>query len=635
MLSLLVALMFGSLTTRLWYLQVLASAKAKEAVQNNSVRLIPVEAPRGRIFDSTGRVVLVQNRMSLEIQVSQQQLGENPEEELLRLSEVTKVPIAHIANALRDKRYYAYQPIPVAVDVDPSVAYYIGEHQDEFPGVAVVEASVREYPNGTLAAHVLGSTGLIGSDELEQKAFEGYGQSDIIGRSGVEAVYERFLRGTTGLDKYLVDSSGEIVRSLGSQPPAVGNDLVLSLDLKIQRYAEESLAEGILKARGIFDDSTNKNLHANAGAVVVMDPNDGSVKALASYPTFDPSWFIQGLTNQQDLYLQNEFLAPQLNRAVQSAYAPGSTFKPFTALAAVHNGIATLGGSYGCPAEYIYPGDTSGTVFHNWDPSNNGYIGIDRALQISCDTVFYQFGGKFYSQWANDPLAKSSEPFQRDLRGFGFSKETEIDLPSEAAGLIPTAAWKEAFAAKHPELYRPDERHWLPGDDILMAIGQGSVQVSPLQLAAAYSAVANGGHLCEPRLADHIQTEAGALVRNLPKDCHRTLPYSKVELDYVRSALATVTQGSGTAAFAFSGFPLSQVPVAGKTGTAERPGFDAGQDTSWFAAMVPAGDPKYVIVVMVEQGGHGSTTAAPIVRQIIEKMYGIDPSGFVSGGVSD
>jgi len=275
-------------------------------------------------------------------------------------------------------------------------------------------------------------------------------------------------------------------------------------------------------------------------------------------------------------------------------------------------------------------------VFHNWTTANLGTISLAEALKISCDTVFYNFGGEFYSRfYAANQLGNNSEPLQKDLRGFGFGRPTGIDLPSSTAGLIPTAAWKQQFAPQHPELFRPDERTWLPGDDINMAIGQGFVQVSPLQLAAAYASIANGGRLCAPRLAQDVQRADGKVVREIRNGstCRR-LPYTASQLSYVRHALAGVVQPGGTAGFAFAGFPTSQVAVEGKTGTAQRAPL---QDTSWFAAMVggTVDDPQHIIVVMVEQGGHGSTTAAPIVRAIIEAMYHLQAGAHVGGSATD
>lgn len=637
LLAILVALMFAALSTRLWFLQVLASAQARGEALNNSVRIVQTEAPRGQILDDTGRHVLVGNRQSLEVLVNQQQLGADAEAVILRLAQVLKVPVRQITTQLESPRYYAYQPIPVALDVAKKAAFYIKEHQDRsndlFPGVEVVEASVRQYPYGDLAAHVLGQVGEITAQQIAEPSYKNYGPSEIVGQAGLELTYERYLRGERGAVKYLVDSSGNNLQELGSQDPVPGNDVKLYLDSRIQRIAQDSLANGIALARKT-SDTDGRLLKATSGAVVVMDPKTGGVVALASWPTFNPSWYVKGLSPDQSKYLSNETMAPLFDRAVQAALAPGSAFKPFIAMSALHNGIANLSGTYACPSTYTFPGDTSHTVFHNWDPVDSGYIPLNTALKISCDTVFYGFGGAFYDTYIRNPLGTGSEPLQRDLHAFGFGRDTGIDLPSEAAGVVPDASWKSRYAQENPSLFNAGENVWLPGDDINMAIGQGYVGVTPLQLATAYSAIANGGRLCEPRLAQQIQTPglAPKIVKKIPTDCHRRLPYTQAQIDYVRNALATVPLPGGTAYYAFRGFPLSNIPVAGKTGTAQN---GIKQDTSWFAAMVPANAPKYVVVAMVEQGGHGSTTAAPIVRSVIEGIYGLQQSGAVSGGAAD
>jgi penicillin-binding protein 2 len=295
---------------------------------------------------------------------------------------------------------------------------------------------------------------------------------------------------------------------------------------------------------------------------------------------------------------------------------PGSTFKPFVALSALKEGIASLARSYDCPGEYRAPGDESGAVFHNWTTTGLGYMSLADALRVSCDTIFYQWGYDFWNRWRQNPLGTNNEPFQRDLRGMGFGRPTEIDLPSEADGLVPGAT----YAPDHPELFYKGQ--WVPGGDILISIGSSYVTVTPLQLATAYAAIANGGKLCRPHVVERIVDASGETVRDIGGKC-KSLGYPKAWIEYIRRALTQVPE-SGTATSAFSGFPLSQIPVAGKTGTAEREPF---QDTSWFASMVPAHDPQYVIVVMAEQGGFGSDTAAPIARRIIERMYGIETAG--------
>ncbi len=632
-LAILVAFMFAALSTRLWFLQVLSSASADDAIEQQSTRIVKVDAVRGDIFDFQGRKI-VDNRISLEVRVNEQELGEDAESELLRLSNVLDIPVSDIRLALDDKAYFDYQPKPVAIEVSKEVAFYLKEHSLDFPGVEVVEASVRNYPEGSMAAHILGYVGQINAEEIADVSFKGYGPNDLVGRSGLEQEYERYLHGKKGLQKFLVNSNQQVIRALGVQEPVPGNNLVLSIDVDTQRIAERALVQGIERTRTIFDDSQDPPgyLKANSGTVLVMDPSTGAVKALASWPTYDPAWFVGGLTRGRVSYLFDSPEAPTLNRATQLTYAPGSTFKPFVALSAVQSGLASLGGYYPCPPEYEYPGDTSGTIFHNWTSANLGSISLARALEVSCDTVFYQFGGDFYGRYTSNQLGVDPTPLQKDLRQFGFGSVTGIDLPTEADGLIPTPDWKEGFSADNPELFNPGEEVWLPGDNILMSIGQGYVTVTPMQLATAYAAISNGGKVCTPHLVDRIEDPEGGLVKRVTGHCgRRTLPFSQAQLDYINTALASVTV-SGTADQAFAGFPLSEIPVAGKTGTAQRPPF---QDTAWFAAMVPAGDPQYVVIAMVEQGGHGSTSAAPIVRQIIEGLFGLEETGAVDGGSTD
>jgi penicillin-binding protein 2 len=301
-------------------------------------------------------------------------------------------------------------------------------------------------------------------------------------------------------------------------------------------------------------------------------------------------------------------------------YLPGSTFKPFTALAAVKEGYANLSTGYACPAEYVHPGDESETSFSNWSTQDLFPGNLAEHLIISCDSSFYAWGSDFWYRYANDQLGEDNEPLQHHLRRWGFEKPTGVDLPGEASGFLPDAAW-----GNDPDQGDIFPRGWNPGGLILTMIGSGYMSVTPLQLATAYAAIANDGHMCRPHVVDRVMASDGETVeREVKGQCDRTVPYSQQELDYVRNALTQVPL-RGTARSAFEGFPLSEIPVAGKTGTAFRG--ENFQDTSWFASMVPANDPKYVVVAMVEQAGFGSDVAAPLVRQMIETMYDIPVTG--------
>ena len=613
-LAVLVALMFVALSTRLWFLQVLATTQFQQEARANSVRFVYTPPLRGQVFDDKGKLV-VGNQASLEVRVDRAAMGDQAEAVVTRLAKLLHVNVRDLVASLHDNRYYAFQPIPVAEFVPKRAVFYISEHQDLFPGVEVAQTAVREYPDGRMAAHVLGYVGLINAQEYDQLKSKGYQQSDVIGRAGLEQVYEKFLRGQQGEQKFIVNSDGETIRALAAIAPTPGDDLHLTLDTRLQRIAERQLSEGLLHARTLTDSSGNP-LRANAGAVIVLDAKTGAVRAMASLPSYDPRWLVRGLTKSEAQYLYKSPMAPALNRAVQLGYIPGSTFKPITGLAALKEGIATMSGSYPCTTTYTHPGDTSGAIFHNWAPSNT-YMSLTEAIRESCDTVFYGFGSQFYFHYVNDQLGSAGELLQADLHQFGFGAPTGIDLPSEAAGLVPDAAW----AKTRPDLF-PDG--WVPGGDILTMIGSTYITASPLQLAQAYGAIANGGHLCRPHVVDRVIAPNGNVVKRPDAHCDRRLPYSSDELDYIRTALRSVVS-SGTAACSFSGFPLSQIAVGGKTGTAERPPY---QDTSWFAATAgpDANSPQYIVVTMVEQGGFGAETAAPITRHVIEDIYGI-PEG--------
>src|SRR6476619_5385152 len=524
-LALLVALMFVALSTRLWFLQVLATTQFQQEARDNSVRFVYTEPLRGLMYDDRGRP-LVENQESLEVRVNRDAMGSQAEAVVYRLARLLHVPVRELVARLQDKRYYSFQPIPVAEFVKPQVRNNIAEYQELFPGVDVVPTSVRAYPQGRTAAHILGYLGPIFAGEYDRLKDKGYQQSDVIGRSGLEQVYERFLRGTQGVQKFIVNSDGETMRALGVKDPTAGNDLHLTLDLRIQRAAERELADELARARS-GHDINGLPLKANAGAVIVMDAQTGAIKAMASLPSYDPRWLVQGLTKSQASYLYKSAAAPSLNRAIQLGYVPGAT---------------------------------SGTVFHNWTTANLGTMSLAKAISISCDTVFDRFGSDFYFRYVQNQLSDNGLLLQNDLRGFGFGAPTGIDLPSEGSGLVPDPAW----AKTQPTLF-PDG--WVPGGDILTMIGSTYVMATPLQLAQAYSAIANGGHLCRPHVVDQVVAPDGAVVKQAEDHCSRSLPYTPSELAYVRGALGSVIT-SGTAQCSFSGFPTSQVWVGGKAGTA-------------------------------------------------------------------
>jgi penicillin-binding protein 2 len=632
LLAALVVAMFATLTTRLWFLQVLAAEQYRDDARQNAVRLIEVPAPRGVIKDADG-VKLVENRPSIVITINRQELGDETERVLLDLSQLLQVPADELGSRLDDPRYYVFSPIPVAINVPRRVAYFIKEHHTEFPGVDVVEVPVRKYPFGSLGAHALGYLGQISKEELADPGFSDYEAGDLIGVSGVESVYERDLAGTRGLVKYRVNSAGENLGPIGERHPVAGNDVWLTLDADTQALAEDSLQAGIEHARTIYESESQKSLVANAGAAVVLDPDTGAIEAMASFPSFDPALFTRSISIREfgRRFGQARGL-PLLNRAIQGQYPPGSTYKPFIAASALQRDIVSTGQSYGCPPVWIAPYDESDPeavqyVFNNWTTANLGYMNLAGALARSCDTIFYPMGYRYWDLfYVNADEAAhgvvSHEPLQHDLEAFGFDAPTRVDLPFEEDGRVPDAEWKRSIHKQLPDSF--PEGEWFPGDFILMTIGQGDTLVTPLQLATAYAAFQNDGKLCVPHVFDRV-VDGDEVVRRYHPNCRRKVGIDERNLRYVRDALTGTVKGNGTAGAAFAGFPFGTVWVAGKTGTAEVP---PKQDYSWFAAMTAGLGQEHVVVVLVEQGGHGATTAAPIARHIIEGMYGLEFSQF-------
>lgn len=618
-----VAFMFAALITRLWFLQVLAQGKYQERAFANRYEFASIPAPRGKILDRTGEE-LVTNRASTVVTIEKQKVG-NAEDLLLRLSNVLDVSAEELAERLNDPDYGPYEPVPVFDDASDQQVIYLEEHRREFPGVAHREIGVRAYPFGSLASHVIGYLGEIGPRELGSSAFEGYRPGQLVGRGGVEQKYERWLHGRDGFRAFEVNALGKETRGLKGRQPVAGNDLVLTVHHKIQQVAESSLREGVRIAKQIVHEESGNYLRAPAGAVVVLDPNNGQIIAMASYPTYDPRVFYEGLSQREWEQLNNPSRNfPLNNRAIQAAYPPGSTLKGFVAAAAVEAGYASPDGFYPCPAEFTVPGDTSNTVFRNWRNIDSGVISFARSLIDSCDTVFYQFGLEFYRE-----RKIRGELLQQQMRAWGFARPTGIDLSAEAHGRVPDAEWKAKIHEAEPEAY-PDAV-WYPGDTINMSIGQGDLLVTPLQLAEAFAALTNGGTLHRPHIGLRVQTPQGEMLRQMAGEVLGQVPVDKKTLRAVRDALRHVP-ASGTAAGAFAGFPLSSVPVAGKTGTAEVAG---KQPHSWFAAAAPANQPEYVVVAVVEEGGHGSEVAAPIVRRILEALFGLEETPFRAGPGTD
>jgi penicillin-binding protein 2 len=635
-LSVLMVVLFLALSSRLWYLQVLAGERYGDLAEGNRVRQVVVEAPRGRILDQHGRV-MVRNRAAWAVTVKPSQLGDREREVLARLARVLGTTTGRLRERLRDYTGSPLRGIPVAEDVPARQLFYLTEHADQFPGVAPEVLALREYPAGTVAAHVLGYVGEISAEELKQKRYKGYQAGDIIGKAGVELTYDRWLRGRDGVQDLEVNAAGEVMRALGGRAPVPGKDLRLTVDLDLQQTVEQALADGMKAARGLADSERGGTYPAPAATAVVLDPDDGGLLALASLPQYDPRRFVGGISRRDFAAYNQDPDKPLLNRAVQSAYPPGSTWKPFTALAGLRTGVITPSTTFTCPGSFTLGNYTK----RDWTSRGHGSVALTDSLRLSCDVYYYNLGARFLAAESaqEDRGAKVDEQMQATARDFGFGRQPDLDLPFEVEGTVPTRSWRKKYWEQHKKeycagssaLYQELCRYgwrWQGGDNLNIAIGQGDLQVSPLQLALGYGAVANGGTVYRPHVGQAvIDPVSGRPVRTVTP---RVAQASKVPggaLAAVGQALATVPAG-GTATSAFAGFPLDRFPVAGKTGTADLP---PKAPFAWFASFAPVGDPRYVVVVMVEQGGHGGESAAPVARAIYQKLFGL-PLGPVAPG---
>ena len=607
-LGIVVLSLFCALLARLWYLQILASPKFKLEAQQNSVAVEYTEAPRGRILDRNGKV-LADNRVVLALVASREQLEKQPDV-LPRVSSLLGVPLEVLNERIADERFSRVKPVPIAVGVPKDKLIYLRERQGEFPGIEGVQLTERVYPNGTLAAHVLGTVGEINDRELPPRKAEGYKAGDTIGKTGIEFTYEADLRGKPEIAKLEVNSFGRVQRSLGLQPAVQGDDVRLSIDIDIQRLAEESLAQGIDVARKSKEFFSGKPFVASGGSVVVLDPRDGSVLAMASNPTYDPNEFVNGISVKRFAELNDPAgFYPLNNRAVQGLYAPGSTFKLATSLAALRVGLITPRDTYNDQGSYTVTGERSST-FTNARSIRNGPVNVSQALTVSSDVFYYSLGERFW-----DGRGKYGTSAIQDVaRSLGMGAYTDIDLPFESNGRVSDPAGREKLHKDNPEAFPYPE--WYTGDNLNIAVGQGDTVVTPLQLANSYAAFVNGGTVFAARVGDAVLDRQGQQLRKVDAQVLQRSELPPGTKEALHSGFrGVVSDPKGTGYGAFAGFPLDRFPVAGKTGTAEVGG---KQDTSLFIAYAPADNPRYVISAVLEQAGLGASSAAPVVRRVLE-----------------
>jgi penicillin-binding protein 2 len=646
-------LLLGALLARLWFLQILAGDRFAELADSNRLRTVVSQAPRGHILASDGSDLVV-NRPALALTAERQLLvnaagqprDASAARTVRRLAELLDLDEATLLRRIGDVRYSPFRPVPIAVDVSPELVLTVRQNQELFVGISAETIPVRDYPEGDLAAHLVGYLGQISRDELSEARFADYRGGDLIGRGGLEQSYEEELRGRGGQEVFVVNRRGSVIDVQSRRPPEPGLDLVTWLDLGVQRATEIALAEGIVASRSIMR-SDGRTLPSTAGSAIVMDVRSGGIIAMASYPSYDPTEFVGGVSSDYWAFVNDpEQGQPLNNRPIAGQYPPGSVYKIVSGAAMLEAGLVTPTTRIACPGSFT----VADVTFRNWNPANEGPMDLATALKRSCDTYFYELA---FRQWqAEQRQDVPDEIVQRISREFGLGAPLGIDLPGERAGVVPGREWRQSFWLRYRDGYceragraQPGTLEydllldlcrfggiWRGGDAVNMSIGQGDVLTTPLQVLASYQAIANDGVLLRPTVGRELRSADGALVRSIEPEVLSVLGLSPTELRAIQRGLErTVMEPGGTAVGAFSGFPLRDVPVAGKTGTAER---KPRVPYAWFAAYAPADDPRYVVVVSVEEGGGGSQTAAPIARRILEHLFDIqrpDQPGFVAG----
>ncbi len=651
------ALVFSLLATlgvRLYYLQVVTGKEYQGKAASQSVRDIVVQPQRGLIVDAEGRP-LVTNRLTWVASIDRTLVGRmEPRLRralLKRVARVIDMEPREIARQLvlcgtegaKEGVCWngsPYQPVPVAQGLEDATALRINEQPEDFPGVAVVQQSVRDYPRpyGINAAHLLGYLSPITKEELEGAEVGGdtsVNGASVVGRAGVEKEYDTWLRGQPGYDRVKVNANGEVIGEEGDIEAQPGDTLVTSIDAKVQGIVERQLHRMIMTARGTVDPVTGRLFEADSGAAVVMDVNTGRIVAMASQPTYAPEVWADGITQKQLKRLYSEAAGtPLLGRAMQGQFAPGSTWKPFMTAGALTHGYGT-DTRLNCSSS-LRVGNRD---FKNYESGAYGYISFADALRVSCNTFFYRIGFDYWQRFGSDVAdVDAKDPLVEQALDFGFGSATGIDIPGESSGRIADRTWKRGYYHSMKDYYcgiadKPQDAKtsdfvylfarefcvegyaYRAGDAVNFAIGQGDTIVTPLQLARAYAAIANGGTLWEPRVGKAIVSPSGEVVRRIPPSKEGTVGVPASVLTYIDEALKEVSR-SGTLAWKLGGFPLDDVVLRAKTGSAEVHG---KQSTGWVASY----SDDYVVVMMISQAGTGSGSTGDGIRKIWEALYGV------------
>ncbi|NUK58592.1 penicillin-binding protein 2 [Streptomyces lunaelactis] len=645
-------LVFSLLLTlggRLWYLQIRNGDEYTDEAKNNHVQQVVQPAVRGAILDARG-VPLADNETRLVVSASRTELMKMKDDGkgvLTRLAGVLGMKPKDVTDKVRlcDAKTpqpcwngSPYQPIPVTDEATTQQALQIRERAEDFPGITAEPTAVRRYtaPGKTNTAQVLGYLSPVTDEEITKAkdSDSPFLRSDQIGRSGIERTYDKELRGKAGVTRYEVDNLGRVIGQAAKDEAQPGANLVTSIDARVQAVAEYEL-NGAMKADRLeFDKNTDENYKADAGAVVVMENKTGRIISMASQPTYDPNSWVGGISGKDYAKLTGkDSNYPLLNRAIQGQAAPGSIFKVISSTAAVNAGYP-FDGDYPCPSSY----SVGGQVFKNFESKGYGSIDLGRALEVSCDTVFY---GLAHQEWQKDggtkPKKKTNDWFYKTAHQFGLGKETGIDLPNEVRGRVPDRQWKQSFWEANKDGWcRQGKKNgdyvekiayenclegnrMRAGDSVNYSIGQGDILVTPIQMATIYAAIANGGTLYNPTIGKAVVGADGKTVQEIKPASHGKLPFTGETRDQIDEALAGVTT-RGSAAWRFGGWPQDKIPMHAKTGTAEVYG---KQTTSWFVSYTE----DYTIIMTIAQGGTGSGASGPAVRNIYEAMYGLDEKG--------
>jgi len=655
---------FAILFFRLWFLQVLSGDQYAHAASVNFVRNLEVAAPRGEILDSSGQILASSQRAyavkiappNLPVPLSDATLAHPPQKDAAlynRLAHVVGLPTKRqrcdvgILNSTTHKLHtyhfhmsqiacsvvQGYVQLPfaqatVATDITKPQLYYLSERLASFPGVSVQQVYQRVYPFDDVASQVLGIVSRITPAETKESYFSGVSQNDSVGQSGLEASYDRYLRGVDGAERVKVDALGNFDGSLSETPPTAGDNLKLSLNEKLEAVGQQSLQESI-----------DSNYPAQGGAFVALSPTSGEIYAMGSLPTYNANVFTKPVPYSvyNSLFGPNSG-DPQVNRAFQSAGPTGSTFKSITATAALESGVWTAGDIFDDTGQFCI----SGQCRHNAGGAVDGSLDLENAIRVSSDDFFYNLGA------LTNSINPQGGALQHWASLYGIGRKTEVDLPGENSGTLPTPDWRaqrnrlEAQCdnatgpfkgkPKHPPggcgIADGTDRPWSIGDNISLAVGQGDVQVTPLQLAVVYATIANGGNVVTPHLGLDVQSPDGTVLRSFDPRPQRHLNINPSYLDTIRAGLrAAASQPGGTSADVFQDFPE---PVYGKTGTAQ---YTNQQDYAWYACFVPATatTKPIVVVVTVEQGGFGAVGAAPVARQILSQWFFGNKGAYVAG----